>query len=248
MKVVTERSIHIGEVATDRTLRLDAMVNILQETAILHTQQVGIELNSLLDSGRTWVLNKIAIDIDRSPKMDERMEVQTWSRSIQRFKGLRDYRLYVGGGVVASASTLWLYLDTVKRRPVRVPDNYQSLYGVDEKQATAIDLEKWQAPGKISPEGMLTITTRISDFDVNGHVNNVNILQYIQTAIARAVGGSHGIRNIRLAFLREISSEVREVQVGVERTGNSCLFQVLGDEAIFASGTVEVADISDGAQ
>lgn len=105
---------------------------------------------------------------------------------------------------MASASTLWLYLDIAKRRPVRVPEHYQTLYGVDTACATAIDIAEWQTPGKISADWNLTITTRISDFDVNGHVNNAVILQYTQTAVTRAAGIKHGIRNVRLAFVKEI--------------------------------------------
>jgi acyl-ACP thioesterase len=243
MNVVARKSIQIGDVSINRTLRLDALVNILQEVAILHTQQVGIGLNSLLDSGKTWVLNKIAVEINRLPRLDEEVEVHTWSRSIQRFKGLRDYRFYIDGEQVASASTLWLYLDIARRRPVRVPENYESLYGINATSATEVDIEAWQAVGNISADTSLTITTRISDFDVNGHVNNAIIMQYIQTAVTRVVGATYGIRNIQLAFMKEIPGDVTEVRAVVQKEGDRCLFQILKDETLFVSGITEISKI-----
>ncbi len=241
MKVAMRRHIQVGEVTPDRLLRLDAMVNILQEAAIEHSRQVGIELNSLLDSGKTWVLGRIGIELDRLPALNEEVEVQTWSRSIQRFKGLREFTFSVAGERIASASTLWLYLDVARRRPVRVPDHYETIYGSIPERATAGDIEQWTPPEKVSADSLQTITTRISDFDVNGHVNNAVVLQYIQTAKARMTGETRKIRAVRLGFLREIPDTVRELQVAAEEEGNQCLFQLRQNETVFVSGCIETA-------
>lgn len=242
MKVTVSKTIQIGDVTPNRRLRLDAIVNILQETAIEHTRQVGIELSSLLDSGRTWVLSKIAVDLRRLPKLDEKLEVQTWSRSIQRFKGLRDFHFSIAGEHVASASTLWLYLDIARKRPVRVPDHYEALYDPEDIQATIVAIEQWEPSRTVTGDAPLTITTRVSDYDVNGHVNNAAILQYIQTALTRAIGPDTTIQSIRLVYLKEIPEEVRDVAVIIEKHENCCHFQVGHASTVFASGTIETTD------
>lgn len=242
MKVTASRNVQIGDVTPDRRLRLDAIVNILQEMAIEHTRQVGIELNSLLDSGKTWVLSKIVIDLRRLPRLDEKLEVQTWSRSVQRFKGLRDFTFSVAGEQVASASTLWLYLDISRRRPVRVPEHYESLYGSENIQATELDIEHWEPPKTVSGDSPITISTRISDYDVNGHVNNAVILQYIQTAMTRAIGPNTTMQSVRLAYLKEIPEEVPEVEVAVEKNDNCCHFRLGHSSTVFVSGTIETGN------
>lgn len=242
MRVSATKTVQVGDVTPNRHLRLDALVNILQEMAIEHTRQVGIELSSLLDSGRTWVLSKIHLDLKRLPTLDEKVEVQTWSRSIERFKGVRDFTFSVEGRHIASASTLWLYIDIARRRPVRVPDHYESLYKSEKDHATGLDVEHWTHPEAVADNAPLIITTRISDFDVNGHVNNAVILQYIQTAVTRAIGSDAGIQSVRLAYLKEIPENVREVEVLVEKTGNCCNFQLGHASAIFASGTLQISD------
>jgi medium-chain acyl-[acyl-carrier-protein] hydrolase len=243
MKIATRKMVQIGDVAINRRLRLDALVSILQQAAILHTQQVGVSLNSLLDSGRTWVLSRLVVEIGRMPELDEEVEVHTWSRAIQRFKGLRDYQFYIDGEPVASASTLWLYLDTEKRRPVRTPDEYQTLYGVDPTRATVTAIEQWEPPLVIEAEDGLTITTRLADFDVNGHVNNAVVLQYVETATVRVIGMNRAIRSLRLAFQKEIPVAVKDVQVAVHQQGDSCLFQIRNSETLFVSGMIETAAI-----
>ncbi len=245
MKIKSKEIIQIGDVSADRRLRLDSMVNILQEMAILHTQKVGIGLNSLLDSGKTWVLNRMAVEIDRHPQLDEEIEIHTWSRSIKRFRGVRDYELRVGGKPIATASTLWLYIDIEKRRPVRAPKEYESLYGRVDTEATSVNLEEWKAPDIEDVDYTLLVTTRLSDYDVNGHVNNAVILQYIETAVSRALGDNFKIQHITLSFFQEIPFGVDEVYVAVSIKKNGCVFQVESGAVVFARGVVEVVKHSD---
>jgi len=240
MRVTTARSIQMGEVSPDRHLRLDALVNIVQETALVHTHQVGIEMCSLLDSGRTWVLSKMALTLNRLPELEETLEVQTWSRSIQRFKGFREFTFSVDGQQIGAASTLWLYLDIRKRKPIRVPDHYANLYGSENIRAFNMDLEKWCPPETVRDKRPLTITTRLSDFDVNGHVNNAVILQYIETAMAHANRDMpQDVRALQLAFEKEIPQDITVVEASLEQCGNSCNFQLGYNSSVFVSGTIE---------
>jgi len=230
----------MGEVSPDRHLRLDALVNIVQETALAHTHQVGIEMCSLLDAGRTWVLSKMALTLNRLPKLEEMLEVQTWSRSIQRFKGLREFIFSVDGQQIAAASTLWLYLDIRKRRPIRVPDHYANLYGSENIRAFNMDLEKWRPPKTVIDKQPLSITTRLSDYDVNGHVNNAVILQYIETAMARANRNApQDVKALQLAFEKEIPLDIKVVKASLEQSEDSCKFQLGHNSTVFVSGTIE---------
>lgn len=240
MIVHKTRAIEIGEVSDQRLLRLDSLINMLQEMAIFHTRSLGIDMSSLLDSGKTWVLSRMAVEILRMPQLEEKISIHTWSRKIRRVKGLRDYSIYCNDKRIAGASTLWLHIDLAKRRPVRVPDDYERRYGAVDQRATAVDIEKWKPPEHIEPQHLKTITLRRSDYDVNGHVNNGAILQFVETAIyhvSGALGGKILLTGLQLAFLREIPRGVEEVNVVIQKNDTTLFFRVETTTTIFASGT-----------
>ncbi|MFV0438028.1 MAG: acyl-[acyl-carrier-protein] thioesterase [Desulfopila sp.] len=238
MQVTVTRTIQLAEVHPERDLRLDALVNILQETALAHTRHVGIELCSLLDSGKTWVLSRMALNFTRLPRLEEELEVQTWSRRIQRFKGLRDFIFRIGGQQVGAATSLWLYFDIARRRPTRAPDHYGELYGTEDIPALAMDIEEWQPPREVRDERPLTITTRLSDYDVNGHVNNAIALQYLETALARRGMTVRQPIALQLAFSKEIPAGIDEIEVSLEPNGAGCAVQLRHHETIFVSSTI----------
>lgn len=238
MKIERAQTVPVSDVATDRKLRLDALFSIFQEMAVWHTQRVGLSLHELLESGRTWVLSRAVVRIDELPLLDETITVTTWSRGVRRFKGFREFVIERHGRPVIAASTLWVYLDTRKGRPTRVPDSYEARYGLVPDRAVDGAIEELLFPAPDRPDYQLTVATRISDYDVNGHVNNAVILQYLETAIYRYHGPKTTVAGISLAFQREIPLSVRDVTVAVQQTPEGCRFAIGAGEDRFVIGSV----------
>ncbi|MBE0585768.1 MAG: hypothetical protein IH612_18650 [Desulfofustis sp.] len=237
MKIDSEQLIQVGEVSTDRTLRLDALFNHFQEMAVLHTQRVGLSLNTFLETGHTWVLSRAMVQIAQLPRLDDTVTLATWSRGIERFKGFREFELYLQGRRIIAASTLWIYLDVRKGRPARVPDSFRDRYGlIADRAVEGDDIQALGFADIDHVDYLLTVATRISDFDINGHVNNAVMVQYLQTALVRYFGVQAVIADIRLMFIKEIPLSVNDVQVAVQRTTAGCLFAITGTDLVFVKG------------
>jgi medium-chain acyl-[acyl-carrier-protein] hydrolase len=244
MKIHAEQHIQVGEVSTDRKLRLDALFNHFQEMAVLHTQRVGLSLNAFLESGHTWVLSRAMVRIAELPRLDDTITLATWSRGIERFKGFREFELYRQGRRIIAASTLWIYLDARNGRPARVPHSYAERYGLIADQAVDGDIQAIRFADVDRTDYLLTVATRVSDYDVNGHVNNAVIVQYLQTALVRYFGEQVEIADISLMFVKEIPLSVNEVQVAVRQTTAGCLFAITGADLVFVKGTAAITDSS----
>lgn len=240
MKVTANEIINIGAVSRHGVLRLDALFHMFQEMAVLHTHEVGFELKDMFESGKTWILNRVAVDISKLPKLEESIDIFTWSRKIYRFKGLRDYEIFSDGKSIIRATSLWVYFDAGKGRPVRVPESFEERYGVVEDQATNVDIESLQFVNIARPDSSLPIATRISDYDINGHVNNAAILQYIETGIYRSTSEKVTIDRIKVVFQNEIPFAIDQINVQTERTDNGCLFEVRNQATVFARGNASI--------
>ena len=238
MKITSQDRINVGDVSTEGYLRLDALFNIFQEMAVLHTHRVGFEIKDLLESGKTWVLNRVVVQIAKMPKLEDAIDVYTWSRKIYRFKGLRDYEIFARGESIIKAASLWVYFDFEKGRPIRVPEAFEEKYGTLDEQATGIDIEAVQFQPICRPDLSLPIATRISDYDINGHANNAVILQYIETGLSRLLAGTCTITGIELTFLKEIAFSIKQVNVVLERKDDIYLFEIENDGTIYVRGSV----------
>ncbi len=236
MKILSEQIIQVGDVATNRRLRLDALFNFFQEMAVLHTQRVGLSLNTFLESGHTWVLSRAVVQITELPHLDDRVTLSTWSRGIKRFKGFREFEVSLRGRRIVAASSLWIYLDVRTGRPVRVPDSFEKLYGLIDDRAVEGDCEALRFADVERADYLLLVATRVSDYDINGHVNNAVILQYLQTAVVRHFGQRARVTEISLIFLKEIPLSVDEVRVAIQETAAGCLFSVAGADHVFVKG------------
>jgi acyl-ACP thioesterase len=236
MKIVSEQPIQVGDVATDRRLRLDALFNFFQEMAVLHTQRVGLSLNTLLESGHTWVLSRVVVQIAELPRLDDRIRLSTWSRGINRFKGFREFEVSLRGRRIVATSSLWIYLDVRTGRPVRAPESFAELYGLIGDRAVDSDCEAMRFADIDRIDYLLPVATRVADYDINGHVNNAVILQYLQTAVVRHFGQQSHVAEISLMFIKEIPLSVDEVRVAVQETATGCLLSVAGADQVFVKG------------
>lgn len=237
MKIKSQVIVNIGEVTRHGNLRLDALFNILQEKAILHTHKVGLEIKDMLEAQKIWVLNRVAVEISELPRLEESIEVFTWSRKIHRFKGMRDFEIFAGEKSIIRAASLWVYFDAEKGRPVRVPDSLEEKYGAVNDQAVADDIETMQFSSIADADFSLPIATRISDYDINGHVNNAALLQYIETGIYRAAPEDSMIERIQLVFQREVPFDISQIDVCIQRVADSCLFELRNEETVYVKGS-----------
>jgi medium-chain acyl-[acyl-carrier-protein] hydrolase len=223
------------DVDRDQLLTLAGVFKLLQEGAIKHADQFGLGAKAMAALGESWVLNRIAADIARYPRYEERVKLVTWSAGIRGFRGYRDLRLYCGDECVLRASSLWLYINLRTKSLTRVPAELAERFPVGQTEVFRPDLDKtrYEAPG---PEATAAeISLRYSDFDGNAHLNNTAYLDCLQTALSRQALPVRPAR-VEMQFLKEVSPSVTGVQVAVERAGDRGAFAVRSGGELHAQG------------
>ena len=156
----------------------------------------------MISRGESWVLTRMAADIHRYPRYEEAVKVVTWSTGIRTCKGFRDFRLYCGNELVASASSLWLYVNLRTKTISRVPPDVAATFPSRPGDVFRPELDKLKLTPPAATAAGHAISVRYSDVDGNGHVNNTAYFDYLQTALARS-GASPRPRQIEIQFLKE---------------------------------------------
>jgi len=232
-----DRHLDIADYNKHGLLRTDSILKIFQEAAIDHSGSIGYTTQSYMGSGNIWMHNKNLFKVDKLPDFMQKLKVKTWSRGIDKFKGFRNYEIYADGEKCITGSSIWIYLNIEKRRPVSPTEDMVERYD-SEDIPVFDDRVKKISLKEPSPSGDKTIIkVRPSDFDVNGHVSNVTYGQYFETALM-AYDVDITNKFFSFSYMSEIKPEIREVEVICEKLEKSYRLGVYTEGACNCLGEV----------
>ncbi len=217
------RNNDIADYGADKKLRFDAVLKIFQEAAIVHSASVGYPADSYMGSGTIWMLNRIMIEPIEFPDFCKKLTVTTWSRGLDKFKGFRNYEIKADGEVCIKGSSIWLYIDIKKKRPVRVTPDMVTNYDSETVCNMGGRIDTWDRKEAEEYISEKVIDLRPADFDINGHMNNVRYAEIVSTVSRHIDFTGH---TIGLFYSHEIKPDTKEVLTRYAETDNSKVFSI----------------------
>lgn len=177
--------VHAYEMDGNGNLSLLALCDWLQEAAGRHATALGWSIHELMTRGQTWVLSRLAVRLTGQPPFDTVVDVATWPSGVQRLHSLRDFRVSNGDGQeIAVATTGWILLDLARRRPLRPPAEIDEVSRLGPGRS--LDDPFGHLPEAADPVAEVPVTVPWSAIDVNGHANNVRVIEWLLAATPAA--------------------------------------------------------------
>ena len=100
-----------------------ALCDYIQDMAWRHYTNVEKALGNLLPSGQVWLMTRLEVEVINLPKWQDIIEVETWSRGIEKFYAFRDFVITGNDGKeAAKGTTTWVVLDTVNNKIARLTE------------------------------------------------------------------------------------------------------------------------------
>ena len=210
-----ESVVSYWDVDRDQVMTLGGVFKLLQEAAIKHADVYGLGAKVMTELGESWVLNRVAAEISRYPRYEEKVTVRTWSAGIRGFRGYRDLRVFVGDELVVKASTLWIYVNVRTKSLARVPAELAASLPVGSGEVYQPELERrrYEAPGPTA--AVCDVPLRYGDFDGNSHLNNTAYFDTLQTAL-HTLGHPARPTQVEVQFVKEVPLTTPIVTVAVE--------------------------------
>lgn len=170
--------IRYSEVDLNLKLTLGAVIDYFQDCSIFHSEQVGLGVRHLASKNRAWMLSGWQIVVKRFPGLLENVRVETWPYDFKGFYGSRNFSMTDERGErIIYANSLWIYVDTVTGRPVKVDKEEAEGYKLEEK--LLMDYAPRKVPMPEDAEEMEGFPVIRHHLDTNHHVNNA---QYVKMA------------------------------------------------------------------
>jgi acyl-ACP thioesterase len=167
-----------------------------------HVLETEFNYETLAEKGQFWALVKFFLKLSRCPAWNEKVDVSTWGKDIDRLYALRDFAiLSQRGEKLASATSSWLILHEGTYRPQKLNslrEHFPFQYGVHE-----LDVKLGKIPPLDSGEETARFTVRFTDIDVNRHMNASKYMQWILDSYPFEVLAERELESCELNFIAE---------------------------------------------
>ena len=173
------------ECGPDGRATLPTVCNFLQEAASLHAASLGFGKGDFAAAGEniSWVLTRMAVKMNRYPKWEDELTVETFPRGGRKIVAWRDFEVKDGQGeTLGVASSEWMIIDLKTRKIHAVPEKV--FQANDPGNVPVLGFEpfaKFRFPEITGTEArdVRTFTAMKSQIDLNGHVNNVHYINWM---------------------------------------------------------------------
>ena len=162
--------VRYSDITTDLTISTEGIIDLLQDCATFHSEDRGFTCAKLSEMHRGWFVTDYQIHIKRLPVMGERLTVETFPYGIRGMMASRYYKIKSESGLLITANSMWVLMDNVEIRPVRVSDELKEAYGDCGKPDEEFENRKVPVLDGLEEVGKVRVDT--SMLDSNNHVNN----------------------------------------------------------------------------
>lgn len=198
------------------------MLNVAGTDA--HRKGFGVEV--LQGHSFTWVLSRLAVDINTQPRQYSNIEIDTWVNEFNRLSSTRNFKMRIGEDVIAAGVSQWCMLNMETRQAVdmtQLKDIYERAMVAEPSPITA--------PARlrdIEPQASVSRPVVYSDIDFNRHVNTLRYIDLIFDSLPiELIEKNNGMR-LDINFIAEaLYGEV--LTIGWTSEGNVWQFEISSD-------------------
>ena len=210
-------------------LKLNCWFDILQETAGLHANILGVGMGDFFAANRCWVLARIRIGIAADPEPGEVVTVLTYPRGARRLFAERHFVVRNSkGNELMTGSSRWMMLDRTSGRPLsldpiidHIPANAElpQFFDFAAKLPTAEKFDR-----------TLDIPVRPTMEDINGHLNNAEYIAAAQDTLC-IDGSSYDFAGAEISYHYPLRAP-ETLHMGIAVDGKSVYFTGTGGSGV----------------
>lgn len=186
--------------------------NHLLNAADFHSNDRGYGMNYLMPRHKTWVLSRLAIEMQEMPKSYDKFTVETWVESAMKYFTSRNFKICASASDVSEETekvygygkSVWAMIDTETRQPVDIFSIHDGLIKeyIETEKPCPIAASSRVKMGK-NAELVRTIHTYYNDVDVNGHINSVKYIEHVLDLFDLDYYKTHFLQRFEIAYVAE---------------------------------------------
>lgn len=181
---------------------LPALGDIILQVAGKSADRNGFGMQKLNTINRTWVVLRMAIEMQYYPKWRDEITIETWVEEVNRAATTRHFKITDSEGrILGGASSLWAMIDVSTRRTV----DLQTIEGLSAAATSVPSII--QEPGRlpsVDGDAIRTHHIRYSDIDFNHHANSMKYVEWMLDCLSLQWHQEHIVNRFEINFLHEV--------------------------------------------
>ena len=155
--------------------------NHMLNAADFHSSARGFGMKYLMTINRSWVLSRLAIEMEEMPRQYTKFSVETWEEADMRFFTSGKF-VVVGedGETYGYGRSIWAMIDTESRQPT-------DIFAIDNGAINNWIVKDKECPidkggrVKMSDDAQLLrhIDTYYNDVELNGYINSFKYIEHV---------------------------------------------------------------------
>ena len=184
-------------------LTMGVLGNHLLNCAGFHASERGFGIAEINENHYTWVLSRLAIELEDMPRQYEDFSINTWIENVYRLFTDRNFELRdKNGKTIGYARSVWAMISMETRKPA----DLISLHGNNLGQYVSDRECPIDKPGRIKVSVDAPVEeyqTRYSDIDINGHVNSIKYIEHILDLFPMDTFKEKQVKRFEMAYVAE---------------------------------------------
>lgn len=184
-------------------LTMGVLGNHLLNCAGVHASERGFGMATLNEHHYTWVLSRLAIEMNEFPLQYEPFTIETWVENVYRLFTDRNFAI-IGkdGKTLGYARSVWAMISMEDRKPA----DLLTLHGGNISDYIEVRECPIDKPGRVKiteKEPTAEYVAKYCDIDVNGHVNSIKYIEHILDLFPLDFYREHAIHRFEIAYVAE---------------------------------------------
>lgn len=184
-------------------LTMGVLGNHLLNCAGIHAAERGFGIAELNENHYTWVLSRLAVEMEEMPRAYEKFSIRTWVENVYRLFTDRNFEIVnAAGKPIGYARSIWAMISMETRKPA----DLLALHGggiTDYICDKECPIEKASRVKVNEAEPVARYTAKYGDIDLNGHVNSVKYIEHALNLFPLEMFREKNLRRFEVAYVAE---------------------------------------------
>ncbi len=169
-----------GDYKTHNIIKPSAILDIVQDIAIKHSDYCGYGLNTLKEMNLAWLIQGIKLHFNKPVKTGVPITAKTAIANMRGATSVRGCIIEQNGEEIAKTVTNWFLFDISSGRPARIPAEFSDKYGIHSFED---DFFSYSKPDMEKADLLYSIRVSNKEIDTNNHLNNQKSAELLMDAL-----------------------------------------------------------------
>ena len=223
---------------TDK-LSLPMIFNLAVLSSTQESIALGIGPDYTHAKGLGWIILQHVVTINRRPRTDETVTLQTVAKEFNPFFAKRMYRILdADGNILVDIDALYALIDMDKRKMARIPEEMVDAYQPERvkkipRQPEPVLVDDSKAIDREQPYAV-----RYLDIDSNQHVNNSKYFDWMQDVLDTEFVKTHEPIQLNIKYEQEVRLG-DTIKSEVQFDGDTTVHRIWSGETLSAEASIQ---------